>query len=98
MTVWDRLSNAVMVLLVVAFLATMVLLYLSLIPTENQLRKHIYSLDTKLQQEKRLERQLQATLHAVEKDSNTVERLARERLGWGRTNETIFRFEDPKSR
>lgn len=98
MTVWDRLSYAVIALLVVGFLATMGLLYVSLIPTENQLRKHIYSLDVKLQQQKRLERQLQAALESVEKDSNTVERLARERLGWGRPNETVFRFEDTKSR
>jgi cell division protein FtsB len=98
MTIWDWLRRAVIGLVMAAVLGGGVVLILSVIPTENQLRKQIYALDLKLQEQKQLARQLQAMLEAVERDSNTVERLARERLGLGRTNETIFRFDEPKSR
>ena len=72
--------------------------YLPLFQTNNQLRKQIYSLDVKIQEQERLARQLRAAIEAGQNDPRTVERLARERLGMARTNETVFRFEAPKTR
>lgn len=98
MTVWDKLSNVAIGIAVAVFLGAMGAWYVSLIPTENQLRKQIYSLDLKIEEQKRVARQLEQMRRAMREDRQTVERLARERLGLGRPNETVFRFEEPANR
>ena len=95
MNVWDRLSYFVVVLLVLATLAGVFFWYLPLFQTNARLRKELYSLDAKIQAELRLDRQLREYMDAVQKDPHTVERLARARLSFAKTNETVFRFETP---
>ena len=98
MNVWDRLSYFVVVLLVMAALACVFFWYLPLFQTNTQLRKQIYSLDVRIQEQERLNRHLRESIDAVQRDPRRVERLARERLSFARTNETVFRFEAPRSK
>lgn len=93
MNVWDRLSYFVVMVILMAALAWTFFQYVPLFQTNTRLRKEAYALDVKIQQEERLNRQLRASIEAVQKDSNTVARLAREKLSFARTNETVFRFE-----
>lgn len=98
MTVWDKLSYVVVGLLVAAALAAAFFLYLPLFQTNNQLRRQIYALDAKILEQERLKARLKATFDAVQKDPRTIERLARGRLGFARSNETVFVFEPPRSK
>jgi cell division protein FtsB len=44
-------------------------------------------------QQKAVSEQLQMELNALRNDPKTVERLAREKLGYARADETVIRFE-----
>ncbi len=44
-------------------------------------------------EQERLARQLKAAIDAVQNDPRTLERLAREKLGYARTNEIVVRFD-----
>jgi cell division protein FtsB len=92
--VWDKLMRVVVV--VVAFLAILVWVfstYLPLIERNQHYRKRIFDLDAKIQEQEKVGRQLRASIDAVQTDPRTLERLAREKLGWARSNETVVRFE-----
>lgn len=93
--IWDKLAKLITVLLVVAGLLAVVLWYLPLIRHNERLRKEIQRLDQDLKREEEQSRRLRSTIDAVSHDPKTVERLAREKLGYARTGETIFRFETP---
>jgi len=67
--------------------------YLPLIEQNQRYRQHILSLDVKIHEQERLARQLKTAIDSVQNDPRTLERLARERLGYARTNEVVIRFE-----
>ena len=98
MFIWDKLTRVVVFLLFVAGVLAVFFWYLPLIQQNQRYRKEIFALDAKIQNDERLSRQLKASVDAVQNDPRTVERLARERLGFARTNETVIRFEAPASR
>jgi cell division protein FtsB len=91
--IWDKLTRVVIFLLFVAGLLGVFFWYLPLIEQNQRYRKHILSLDMKIQAEERLARQLKMAIDSVQNDPRTLERLARERLGYARSNETVIRFE-----
>jgi cell division protein FtsB len=70
--------------------------YLPLIKQNQRFRRDLLVLETKIQEQERLGRQLRLSIDAVQNDPRTVERLAREKLGLARTNESVIRFEAPK--
>ena len=94
--IWDKLTRVVIFLLFIAGLLGVFFWYLPLIKQNQRYRKHILSLDMKIQDEERIARQLKQSIDAVQNDPRTLERLARERLGYARTNETVIRFEAPR--
>jgi len=96
--VWDKLIRVVVVLLFLASLVWVFSWYLPLIERNQHYRKSIFDLDAKIQAQERLGRQLRASIDAVQNDPRTLERLAREKLGWARTNETVVHFESPNRR
>ncbi len=98
MNVWDRLSYFVVVLLVMTALACVFFWDLPLFQTNTQLRRQIYSLDVRIQEQERRNRYLREFIDAVQRDPRRVERLARERLSFARTNETVFHFEGPRTK
>ena len=67
--------------------------YLPLIQQNQAYRNEILTLDRKIEIEAKRSKQLKAAIHAVQTDPRTIERLAREKLGYARTNETVIRFE-----
>lgn len=96
--IWDQLSKIILFLLLVAALLFAFLQYLPLIRKNQNYRKELLSLDTRLAGEDRLGKQLRASIDSLQNDPKAVERLAREKLGWARTNETVIRFEQPVRR
>jgi len=91
--IWDKLSRVVVFLLFVSGLLMVFFWYLPLIQQNQRYRKQILHLETQIQEQERVERQLRASIHALQNDPRTIERMAREKLGYARTNETVIRFE-----
>jgi cell division protein FtsB len=92
--IWDRLTRLILFLIVLAGLAAVVVWYLPLIKRNERMRKEVLQLDTLIEQEAQQARKLKADIDA-QRDPRTVERLARERLNYTRTNETVIRFQAP---
>ena len=95
---WDKLSKLILLLLVVALVVFAFLHYLPLIRTNQNYRKELLALDARVAEQERLARQLRASMDSLQNDSKAVERLAREKLGWARTNEMVIRFESATRR
>ncbi len=93
--VWDKLSRVVVVLLFLAGLFVVFIWYLPLIQQNQRYRKQLFDLDVRIQEQEKVGRQLRASIDALQNDPRTLERLAREKLGWAKTNETVIRFETP---
>ena len=93
--IWNKLTQVVIFLMIMAGLLGVCIWYMPLINQNERLRKEILRLDAQLRQEEENSRRIKATLDALQHDPKTVERLARERLGYAKTGETVIRFEEP---
>ena len=91
--IWSKLTQAVVALVAIAALLLIGMTYLPLIQQNEQYRRRIDRLDADLEKQRQQARQLQAEFDALRSDPKTVERLAREKLGYARTNETVVYFE-----
>jgi cell division protein FtsB len=94
--IWSQLTKAVIVLLFIAGLLGVFFWYLPLIRQNQRYRDGILALDSKIQEQERLARQLRASIDSVQNDPRMLERLVREKLGYARTNETVIRFQPAK--
>lgn len=88
-----NLTRAVLVLILVAVLVGIVVCYVPVIKKNEKMRRDILNLTLEIEKEEAINRRLRASIEAVSKDPKTLERLARERLGYARKGETIIRFE-----
>ena len=83
----------VIALVAVAGLLLIIAAYLPEIQENQRMRSEIYRLDTRIQEQEATAKQLQAEIDALRNDPKTVERLAREKLGYAKADETVVRFE-----
>ncbi len=93
--IWSKLTQAVVILVVLAILILIGLTYLPLIQKNERMRADLDRLDAELQKQAQLSRQLKTQIDALANDPKTVERLAREKLGYARPDETVIHFETP---
>jgi len=93
--IWSWLTQAVIALVVIAVLLLIGMTYLPLIQQNEQMRRKIDKLDAEVGQERQTAKQLQQEFEALRSDPKTVERLARQTLGYAKTNETVIHFESP---
>jgi cell division protein FtsB len=91
--IWSKLTRVVTGLLFVAGLLGLAVWYLPLIRENERYRKEILRLDGQLATEETLGRELRASIDALRHDPKSVERLARETLGYAKPGETVIRFE-----
>jgi cell division protein FtsB len=91
--IWSKLTKVVVGLVVLAVLLLIVMCYLPLIQENTRMRSEKLRLETELQKETEKSLQLQAQIDALRNDPKTVERLAREKLGYAKPDETMIRFE-----
>ena len=91
--IWSWLAQAVVALVALATLLLIGMAYLPEIQKNERMRREIQKLDAELDAQKAISRQLQLDFNALRNDPKTVERLARERLGYAKPDETVFRFE-----
>jgi len=94
--IWDKLTRMVVFLLFVAGLLGVGVWYLPLIRANERMRRENLKLDVQIHKEEEEGKQLRAALEGF-KDPKALERLARERLGYGKPGETIIRFGPPQT-
>ena len=91
--IWSKLTQAVVVLVVLAILILIGMTYLPLIRENERMRAKMDRLDAELQQQELISKQLKAEIEALANDPKTVERLVREKLGYAKPDETVIHFE-----
>ena len=69
--------------------------YLPLIRQNERMREDIQLRDDQIQKLEEANKQLRTRIDGLRNDPKTVERLARERLGYAKPGETVIRFEEP---
>jgi len=94
--IWDRLTRVVVFLLFIAGLIGLFFWYLPLIKQNQKYREALLDLDRKIEEQERYGRYLKGSIEAVQKDPRTLERHARERLGYARSNEIVIQFVSPE--
>ena len=93
--IWDKLTKAVVCLLILAAMVAVTVWYLPLIKQNERMRQEILRLDGEIAKEEEIARRNKSAIEALRNDPKTVERFARERLGLAKPGETIIRFEEP---
>jgi cell division protein FtsB len=92
--IWGKLTWAATILAIVTGLMLVVGWYLPLINQNERMRQEILRLSAQIQQEDQTARNLRGQIDALQHDPKTVERLARQKLGYAKTNEIVVRFDE----
>ena len=93
--IWDKLTKAVVFLLVIAALLAVAVWYLPLIKQNERMRSEVLRLQEESTTEEETARQIKVQIEALRNDPETGERYAREKLGLARDGETVIRFVQP---
>ena len=93
--IWDKLTKAVVFLLIIAALLAVTVWYLPLIKQNERMRAEILRLEGEVTKEKKIAMRRKVNIEALRNDPETVERYAREKLGLAKPGETVIRFEEP---
>ena len=93
--IWGKLTRVAFFLVLAAGLLLVGVCYLPLIKQNERMRKETLRLDTQIQKETENAKQLKTSIDALRNDPKAVERLAREKLGYAKPDETVIRFEEP---
>ena len=94
--IWDKLTKAVVFLLIIAALLAVAVWYLPLIKQNERMGAEILRLEGEVTKEKKIAMRRKVNIEALRNDSETVERYAREKLGLAKPGETGIRLEDPE--
>jgi cell division protein FtsB len=97
-SIWDLLTKFVLFLLFVAAGVGIFFWYLPVIQQIQRMHRDILVKENEIRAEERIKKSLKQQTDALLNDPRTLERLARERLVYARTNETIFVFGSPQGR
>jgi cell division protein FtsB len=92
--VWDKLTRVVVILIVVAAAIGIGYLCVPLIQQNERMRQRNLELEAQIQREEEAGRQLKVGLDAQRSDPKSVERLAREKLGYAKPGEVVIRFQE----
>jgi len=90
--IWSKLTKLVVGLLLIAGLMAIALWYLPLIRQNERMRREVIRLDDEIKKQEYAARQTRDAIESM-RDPKVVERLARERLGYAKPDETVIVFE-----
>ena len=93
--IWDKLTKAVVFLLIIAALLAVAVWYLPLIKQNERMRAEILRLEGEVTEENKIAMRRKVNIEALRNDPETVECYAREKLGLAKPGETVIRFEEP---
>ena len=91
--IWSWLTQAVVALIAIAALLLIGMAYLPQIQKNERMRRELDRLQSEFTKQKQVDEQIRQELNALRNDPKTVERLARQSLGYAKPDETIVRFE-----
>jgi len=91
----DFLSRLALLVLIVAAVVAVFVWYLPLIQRNQSLRREIATQEARMSQVEEEIEAMTRQLAYFEGNSNTVERLLRENLGYSLPGEVVIRFENP---
>ena len=90
--IWQRLTHLVIGLIVLACLLGVFFWYLPVFQQNARMREHILVLEKQVKMEEQKHELLEAAVRNLREDPKTVERLAREKLGYAKPGETVIYF------
>jgi cell division protein FtsB len=93
--IWGKLSRVVIFLLLLSALGAVLVWYFPLIKQNEQWAKKKLGLQEQIKLEEELSKHLKGSIKSLQEDPKAVERLARETLGYAKTNEVVIRFSQP---
>ena len=93
--IWSKLNRVVIFLILLAGVLVIAVRYLPLIKQNERMRQQILRDNAKIQKAKAVNKELKTSIETLQTDPKAVERLARERLGYAKPDETVVRFEAP---
>lgn len=96
--IWSRLTLLVKLLILAAVGLGIFVSYVPVIQQNERMQKHIVELEQQIKQEQENAKVLEASIHRLRSDPKTVERMAREKLGYAKPGESVIYFEAPKPR
>ena len=96
LSIWDKLTRVVMVLLLVASVFAVIQWYRPVVAENERRRQDKMRLERQIDRELEIGKKLESQLNAM-KDPKTVERLAREKLSWAKPGENVILFYTPSS-
>jgi cell division protein FtsB len=91
--IWSKLTKAVIGLVVLAVVLLIGMSYLPLIHENERMQTESLRLKAEIEIQTKTNKMLQAEIDVMRNDPKTVERLAREKLGYAKPDETVVRFE-----
>ena len=83
-------------LIIIACLLGVFFWYLPVFQQNARMRKQILHLEDQIKAAETAQLQLTASIRALKEDPKTVERVARQKLGYAKPGETIIYFESPR--
>jgi cell division protein FtsB len=96
--IWDKLTKLTVFCLFITGVVAVALWYLPLIQQNERMRRELMHKEAQVKAEDELNRSLQASLQAARSNPKTIERMAREGLGYAKPDEIVIRFEEPSKR
>lgn len=92
LSIWDRLTQIVLFLLLIAAILGVVIWYQPVVQDNERMRQKKLRLEKQIQYETQVGRRLEKSINATQ-DPRTIERLAREQLSYAKPGETVIHFE-----
>jgi cell division protein FtsB len=90
--IWQRLTHLVIGLIILACLLGVFFWYLPVFQQNERMREQILVLQSQVKAEEQKQKLLEAAVRNLREDPKTVERLAREKLGYAKPGETVIYF------
>lgn len=91
--IWQKLSRLMAALIFAAAALAVIVWYIPLFQQNERMRKEIQNLQGQIRHEEQASRRLENNVKSLRDDPKTVERMAREKLGYAKTGETVILFQ-----
>lgn len=90
--IWHKLTRLVVVAIGLTALTGLVYWYAPLIRTNERMRQRNLALETEVSQREQWVAQEEAAVKLLQSDPKTIERMARQKLGFAKTGEVVIFF------
>ena len=94
--IWQKLSGVMGILIFIAAILAVIVWYTPLFEQNERMRKESHSLQVQIRREEEATRQLETNIKSL-KEPKMIERMAREKLGFAKTGETVIYFQEKQT-